>query len=85
MRIIEIAENELGGHQNQFIDAEIPIPDGWAIIPEDMTIPKTFPFVRITTKNGKVTSMVAGTMPPDEPVEPAPTADDILNALLGVN
>ena len=84
MKIIEIAENELGGHQNQFIDANIEVPEGWAVIPDDMAIPETFPFVRITVRNGVVKSMVAGTMPPDEPVTPQPTADDILNALLGV-
>ena len=85
MRIIELAANELGGHQNQFIDAVIEVPEGWAVIPDDMTIPETFPFVRITVRNGVVKSMVAGTMPPDpEPVTPQPTADDIINALLGV-
>jgi len=85
MRLIEIAENELGGHQNQDIAAEIPVPEGWAVIPPDMAIPETFPFVRITVKNQRVTSMVAGTMPPEpEPTPPEPTADDILNAILGV-
>lgn len=85
MRIIEIAANELGGHQNQFIDAVIEVPEGWAVIPDDMAIPETFPFVRIVAKNGKVTSMVAGTMPEPEPVPEPETADDILNALLGVS
>ena len=85
MRIIEIAANELGGHQNQFIDAVIEVPEGWAVIPDDMAIPETFPFVRIVTKNGKVTSMVAGTMPEPEPVPEPETADDILDALLGVS
>lgn len=84
MRIIQIAENELGGHQNQTTTADVVVPEGWAVIPDDMAIPETFPFVRITVRNGVVKSMVAGTMPPDEPVTPQPTADDILNALLGV-
>lgn len=84
MRIIQIAENELGGHLNQETTTDVIVPEGWAVIPDDMAIPETFPFVRITVRNGVVKSMVAGTMPPDEPVTPQPTADDILNALLGV-
>lgn len=85
MKLIRIEENELGGHDNQFIDANIEVPEGWAVIPDDMAIPETFPFVRITVRNGVVKSMVAGTVPPPDP-EPAPepTAEDILNALLGV-
>lgn len=71
MKIIEIEANELGGHQNQFTNFPIPVPEGWAEIPEWMTIPDTFPFVNITVKNGKVKTMSAGTVPPPEP-EPVP-------------
>ena len=86
MKLIRIEENELGGHDNQFIGTNIEVPEGWAVIPDDMAIPETFPFVRITVRNGVVKSMVAGTVPPPDP-EPAPepTADDILNAILGVS
>ena len=91
MRIIEIAANELGGHQNQFIDAVIEVPEGWAVIPDDMAIPETFPFVRITVRNGVVKSMVAGTVPPPDPDPPEPEPqgdvwDEIADAIRnGVN
>ena len=83
MRIIEI-EAVNGGHRNQWTEQKIEVPEGWAIIPDDMSIPHTFPFVDIETAEGVVISMTAGTMPAPVPVETEPTADDVLNALLGV-
>ena len=73
MRIIEIAALSNGAHNNQTMGFDIPIPDGWAVIPEDMAIPDTFPFVHITAENGIVTSLTAGDVP--EPV--TPTAAEI--------
>lgn len=80
MRIIEIAALENGAHRNQ--DGTFyTIPDGWAVIPEGMTIPDTFPFVGITVNNGVVTSMTAGTVPDPEPEpEQEPTQLDRLEA-----
>lgn len=46
MKIIEIQALSNGGHRNQTSDFS-SIPDGWAIIPDDMPIPDTFPFVNI--------------------------------------
>lgn len=85
MRIIEIIALSNGAHNNQTIDGVTPdtfhIPDGWAVIPDTMTIPGTFPFVNITVKDGVVTSMTAGTVPEPEPEpEPAPTQLDIIEA-----
>lgn len=84
MIMIEIAPLSNGAHRNQ---TEIStIPDGWAVIPGDMTIPETFPFVNIEVDGKTVTSMTAGTVPEPEPEpEPEPTTDDVLNALLGVS
>lgn len=86
MHIIKIEPFENGAHANQNADFDFnPVPEGWAVIPDDMTIPETYPFVDITVENGVVTSMTAGVMPEPEPQpEPEPTADDILNAMLGV-
>lgn len=78
MKIIEIKPLLNGGHSNQSMDYEIPVPEGWAVIPDDMVIPDTFPFVNI--KAGEidgvmtVTDMTAGTVP--GPVEP--TAEEII-------
>ena len=49
MRIIEIKANENGGHDNQTIFGSVSIPDGWAVIPEDMEV-NNFPFGNIETE-----------------------------------
>lgn len=47
MRIIELQALSNGAHRNQRSSTPLPIPDGWAIIPEDMVLPESFPFVDI--------------------------------------
>jgi hypothetical protein len=80
MRIIEISALDNGAHRNQNGGLSV-VPEGWAVIPDDMPVPETFPFVNITVKDGVVTSMTAGTMPEPEPVpEPAPTQLDMIEA-----
>ena len=78
MKIIEIEALSNGAHRNQ-IGNFSSIPSGWAIIPEAIVIPETFPFVEIEAENGIVTSMVAGIVP--EIVEPEPTAEQQIEAL----
>ena len=68
MKIIEISETGNGAHNNQTINGIVPVPDGWAVIPDHMTIPDTFPFVNIEVSDGVVISMTPGVvpdMPPD--------------------
>lgn len=80
MRIIEIAALSNGAHRNQNGGISAA-PDGWAVIPDGMEIPDTFPFVDITVKDGIVTSMTAGVVPEPEPMpEPEPSEMDILEA-----
>ncbi len=74
MRIIEINESENGAHRNQTTVGNNAVPEGWAVIPDDIEFPSTFPFVDITVEDGVVTSMTAGVMPPPEP-EPEPEGD----------
>ena len=62
MRIIEIAALSNGAHRNQ-IGTFSTIPDGWAVIPESIVIPDTFPFVSIEVDGQTVTSMTAGIIP----------------------
>lgn len=45
MTMIEIVALQNGAHRNQTFHGILP--DGWAVIPEDMVIPETFPFVNI--------------------------------------
>lgn len=87
MRIVEIKPLSNGGHRNQIGNFKA-IPDGFAVIPEDMET-VNFPFGDITVENvdgiPTVTNWVAGEIPTPEPTpEPEPTTDDILNTLLGV-
>lgn len=78
MKLIEIKALENGAHNNQTTDFEIPVPEGWAVIPDDMTIPETFPFVDITVEDGVVKEMTAGVIPEPSPVpDPAPTTREL--------
>lgn len=81
MQIIEIAALSNGAHRNQTGDFRT-IPEGWAVVPEEMEIPETFPFVNIETEDGVVTSMTAGVVPEPEPEpEPEPTLEDRMSAM----
>ena len=67
MKIIEIQALDNGAHNNQTINSAIPVPDGWAVIPGDIVIPDTFPFVSIEADGQIVTSMTAGIVPSPDP------------------
>lgn len=87
MRIIEIQVNELGGHDNQFSSVDIPVPDGWVIIPDDMELPYSFPFVTFHYRKGIVTDMSPLPIPAPPPPEPERDVwDEIADAIRnGVN
>lgn len=82
MLIIEIQPLENGAHRNQKPSGDLrTIPEGWAVVPDSITVPETFPFVDITTEDGVVTSMTAGVVPEPEPEPtPAPTQLDRLES-----
>lgn len=68
MRIISIDPLHNGAHENQTITGILTeIPDGYAVIPDDMEIPDTFPFVNIKVEGQTVVSMTAGVVPDPEP------------------
>lgn len=78
MRLVEIAKLRNGAHKNQTIDYMIPVPDGWAILPDGMETPN-FPFGDITVDNQKppvVTGWTPLPIPEPEP-EPEPTPAQI--------
>lgn len=87
MRIIEIKALENGAHRNQ--DSNLSyVPEGWAIIPDTIEIPDSFPFVNIEVEEGVVTKMTEGVVPEPIPIpepEREASTDDVLNALLGVS
>ena len=62
MRIIEITAQDNGAHRNQ-TGTFSAVPDGWAVIPDSISIPDTFPFVNIEVDGQTVTAMTAGTIP----------------------
>ena len=70
MKIIEITALSNGAHRNQ-TGTFSTIPDGWAIIPDGIAIPDTFPFVNIEVDGQTVTAMTAGIVP--EPEIPLPS------------
>ena len=86
MRIVEIAALENGAHRNQsYHDI---LPEGWAVIPDEMET-ENFPFgeVEVEEIDGvmTVTKWMAGEIPEEDEPEAEPTAEEILNTLLGVN
>ena len=83
MRAIEIAALSNGAHRNQTgLDV---LPDGWAVIPDDMVC-ENFPFGEVTAAEidgvMTVTSWIPGTIPEPEPApEPSPTIEARVAAL----
>ena len=80
MRFIEIKADEYGAHSNQTIDIEMSVPEGWAIVPDDMELPSTFPFVNIEVEDGVVTAMTEGVVPEPKPIpdpEPLPEGNEV--------
>jgi hypothetical protein len=91
MRIVEIAKLPNGSHRNQTMDRLGVLPEGWAVVPDEMVC-ENFPFGELDADKidgvMTVTSWVGGTLPEPEvepTPEPEPSAVDILNALLGVS
>lgn len=85
MLIIEIQPQENGAHRNQTCNLST-VPEGWAVVPDSITVPETFPFVDIEVDGQTVISMTAGVVPEPEPEpEPEPTDTEVLNTLLGVS
>lgn len=93
MKIIEITPLANGGHRNQTGNFKI-IPEGYAVIPDDMETPN-FPFGEIEVEEidgvMTVTKWVAGIMPETEgdatsvtPIEQLRADVDYLAVMTGV-
>ena len=67
MLIIEIECLYNGEHRNQASSGVIPVPDGWAVIPDSTTIPDIFPFVNIEVDGQMVISITDGIVLEPEP------------------
>lgn len=78
MKIIELVSLENGAHRNRKTDFNVEIPDGWAIVSEDLSTPPTFPFVKNLVQNES--GMVIGWDPDQESYD---AAMESANPLLG--
>lgn len=67
MRVIEIAPLENGAHRNQSYPGFVP--DGWAVIPENIETPN-FPFGEVEVKEIDRVMTVTEWIPGEFPVEP---------------
>ena len=67
MNFIKIEPLENGAHANRMLSWETTVPEGWAVIPEGMKLPSSFPFVEIETEEQDgvptVTRMTARDVP----------------------
>ena len=90
MKIIEIECMNNGAHRNQTSNAVIPVPSGWAILPDDMETPN-FPFGEVTVDETQTPPVVTSWTPlpipePDpEPTPSSPTTEDRVAALESEN
>lgn len=81
MLIIEIQPLENGAHRNQTCNLNT-IPEGWAEVPPEISVPDTFPFVDIEVNGQIVIDMTAGTVPePESEPEPEPTLEDRVSSI----
>lgn len=88
MTIIKIAPHDNGGHDNQTTSAQIPVPEGYAVIPEELGTPETlenFPFGEVTVSYANdvayVTSWTPLPVPEPGPIpEPEPSQLDRVEA-----
>lgn len=80
MRIIQIEALPNGAHENMNVLSPLPLPNGWAFIPDGMEIPDSFPFVDITVEDKVVTTMTAREVPEEEPAPEIPSRLDEIEA-----
>lgn len=76
MTIIEISALDNGAHRNQTASGVVPIPDGWAVIPDGM-VWESFPFGEIEVDYSQNPPVVTACTPlPIPEPNPAPVPED---------
>lgn len=77
MKIIELSALSNGAHRNMKSSAWLAPPEGWAMIPEKMALPDTYPFVEVEAEEidgiMTVTALTPGA-PPEPDLEPIKVA-----------
>jgi hypothetical protein len=89
MKLIKIETLKSGAHFVAINNVIKEIPEGWAVIPDDMETPN-LPFGEFTAEEidgvMTVTSWTPGEMPEPIPeVKAEPTANELIDILLGVS
>lgn len=77
---IEIKSNDNGSHNNFTSNLRVH-PDGYAIIPSNIEIPDSFPFVDIEVDGNTVISMTPRDVPQPEPTPYVATLEDRVTEL----
>ncbi len=80
MKIIELVSLENGAHRNRKTDFDVEVPDGWALVSEDLEIPATFPFVKNLVQDES--GVVIGWEPDQEAYEDAMEAANPLSGAI---
>ena len=78
MKIIELVSLENGAHRNRKTDFDVEVPDGWALVSDDLEISATFPFVKNLVQDES--GVVIGWEPDQEAYE---AAMEVANPLSG--
>lgn len=83
MQMIEIIALDNGAHRNQTFHGVLP--EGWAVIREDITELENFPFGEVTAEEidgvMTMTSWTPGEMPEPKPTPEPETEDDVWEQL----
>lgn len=80
MKIIELVSLENGAHRNRKTDFDVEVPDGWALVSDDLEIPATFPFVKNLVQDES--GVVIGWEPDQEAYEAAMAAANPLSGAI---
>ena len=80
MKIIELVSLENGAHRNRKTDFDVEVPDGWALVSDDLEIPTTFPFVKNLVQDES--GVVIGWEPDQEAYEAAMEVDNPLSGAI---
>lgn len=86
MRIVEIEALYNGAHRNLEGD-RLPVPEGWAVIPEEAEVPESFPFVDLETEvlpdgTAGVRKMTPREAPEEAEAPEAPEPQEDMDAML---
>lgn len=80
MKIVELVALENGAHRNWKTDFDVEVPDGWALVSDDLEIPATFPFVKNLVQDES--GVVIGWEPDQEAYEAAMAAANPLSGAI---